>query len=417
MRSMDRGILASDTLMKYMFLWLIPAISECLIVCLIFAIKFDYIPLAVTLFFFVYMYCLLTVILTLWRKRFRKAVNTHDNKWHDIATDSLINFETVKYFEAEKVHLCLLLTCPQLHFILTHIPHSQHEEKRFGNAIKDFQNHSVAVQASLSFLNTTQQVLLQLCLALCLILAVDAIKQKNECCVATFGCEENDHSCCSDKGGGCSGMEVGDFVAVLSYVLNLFAPLNFLGSVYNAIIMAIVDLANLSSLLREEVTITDSPSASVLNFKEDGGDEDIIVEFKDVKFHYKSQTVENGLRGLNLAVKKGTYTAIVGPTGAGKTTISRLLFRFYDVNEGAVFVNGQDIRTITQGSLRSSIGVVPQDTPLFNDTIRYNIAYGNRDCSQEDLERVAKDAQIIDFIESLEDGWDTAVGERGLKLR
>jgi len=399
MRSMDRGIAASDTLMKYLFLWLIPAIFECVIVCLIFFFKFDDVNLALSLFFFVYAYCLMTIILTLWRKKFRKAVNTHDNQWHDIATDSLINFETVKYFTAEN-----------------------HEEKRFSNAIKSYQKQSVAVQASLSFLNTAQQVLMQFALGLSLALSVRAIKQKSDCCVNTpeIACDALDASCCTEYGQACEGMDMGDFVAVLSYVVNLFSPLNFLGSVYNAIVMAVVDLTNLNTLLKEEVDVHDKDGAIELvspgKDSDSDSDTDLAVEFRDVHFSYKTQSKERGLTGLNLKVPKGNSVALVGSTGAGKTTILRLIFRFWDVVGGAVLVNGVDVRDCTQESLRKIVGVVPQDTPLFNDTIRYNIVYGNRDATQADLERVAREAHILEFIEGLELGWDTVVGERGLKL-
>jgi len=332
-----------------------------------------------------------TICVTLWRKKFRKSVARTDNDWHDKCTDSLVNFETVKYFTAEK-----------------------YEVERFSESVKQFQNSSVRVQASLSFLNITQMILMQACLATSLILAAYGIKKRTDCCIAN-GCLDWNSLCCSDLASLCGGMEVGDFVAVLSYTINLFGPLNFLGSVYNAIVMAMIDLRNLSELLAEEADVTDAPDAIDLpEYNE--MDSDIAVEFDNVFFHYPSQPETTGLKGVSFKMKKGTTTAIVGTTGAGKTTISRLFFRFYDVIGGAVKVNGVDVRALKQSSLRSSIGVVPQTTTLFNDTLKENVLYGKRDATDGELSAVAEAAQISKFIESLPDGWDTIVGDRGLKL-
>ena len=217
-RSMDRGILACDTLVKYLFLWLIPAIAECILVVIIFATYFNYLPLAVTVFYFVFAYMLLTVLLTLWRKKFRKQVTKSDNDWHDIATDSLVNFETVKYFTSE-----------------------DREMEKFGVAVKAFQKGGVNVAASLSMLNISQRILLQSCLAAALILSVLAIQDRLECCEAN-GCsdastQQSLSECCSElESNICPGMEIGDFVAVLTYTVNLFTPLTFLGTVYNALV-------------------------------------------------------------------------------------------------------------------------------------------------------------------------------------
>ncbi|KAL3757872.1 hypothetical protein ACHAWU_002792 [Discostella pseudostelligera] len=389
-RSMDRGIAACDTLMKYLFLWLVPSIAECLMVTIIFATYFDYFPLAVSVFFFVYTYIFWTIIITLWRKKFRKQVAKSDNDWHDRCTDSLINFETVKYFTAE-----------------------EYEKKRFGESVKTFQSGSINVQASLSFLNITQQVLLQACLATSLSLAVISIQQRYDCCIAS-GCEDGNSACCSAL-ASCTGLEVGDFITVLSYTLNLFMPLNFLGSVYNLVVMAIVDLTNLSELLAEKPDVTDAPDAMDLPLQ-NMDDRDVAVEFDNVNFHYPTQPDTKGLKGLSFKMKRGTVTAIVGPTGEGKTTVSRLLFRFYDVLGGAVKVNGVDVRSLKQKSLRGNIGVVPQNTSLFNDTLKNNIKYGRQDATDEEVLQVIKDAQLQTFVDSLPEGWDTMVGDRGLKL-
>lgn len=254
MRSLDRGILACDTLMKYLFLWLVPAIAECILVCVIFATYFDYFPLAVSVFYFVFCYMILTIVITLWRKKFRKQVAKSDNDWHDRATDSLVNFETVKFFTAEN-----------------------YEMERFGEAVETFQHGSVHVAASLSFLNISQQLLLQACLATSLVLSTLAIRDRQDCCIDN-GCNSGDINCCNDLGRLCGGMEIGDFVAVLTYTLSLFMPLNFLGSVYNAIVMAMVDLTNLSEILAENPDVTDAPDAVLLS-KTNAEDPGVAVEF------------------------------------------------------------------------------------------------------------------------------------------
>jgi len=299
--------------MKYGFLYLIPALSECFIVCFIFAFHFDYWPLAVTIFYFVFLYILITILMTLWRKKFRKSLNKNDNDYHDKITDSLVNFETVKYFTAELW-----------------------EEQRFGDAVSKYQKQSVSVQASLSALNISQQILMQGCLGLALTLSVFSIRDKLDC-----EAEEGEGS------DTCYGMEAGDFVSVTVYILQLFSPLNFLGTVYNALVMAFVDLGKLSELLAEETDIMDVPGAVDIPRTKAFGGEDII-KFEDVRFRYPTAPVDKGLKGLNLTLKKGTITAIVGPTGAGKTTISRLLLRFYDVGGGRVVVNGVDIKKAKQ---------------------------------------------------------------------
>eukprot|EP00986_Skeletonema_menzelii_P012788 scaffold7198_cov150-Skeletonema_menzelii.AAC.14 len=390
LRSMDRGVAACDTLMRYLFLWLLPALAECLLVTIIFASYFDYFPLAVSVFFFIFTYVTWTVLVTLWRRKFRKKVTKFDNNFHDICTDSLVNFECVKYFTNE-----------------------EYESRRYGESVQKYQTQDVNVKASMSFLNVTQQVLLQACLATCLSLAVVSIRSRMDCCIAE-GCTDGNSTCCSNS-TICSGLEMGDFIAVLSYTLNLFMPLNFLGSVYNAIVMALIDLANLSELLSESPDVTDAPDAMDLPSR-NADSSGTVVEFDNVKFHYPTQPDTKGLKGLSFKMKRGTVTAVVGPTGEGKTTVSRLLFRFYDVIGGAVKVNGVDVRSLKQKSLRGAIGVVPQNTSLFNDTMKNNIKYGKQDASDEEVMQVIEDAQLKDFVESLPEGMDTMVGDRGLKL-
>lgn len=266
-------------------------------------------------------------------------------------------------------------------------------------------------------MNISQQVILKCCLAVALSLAAWGIRQRAKCCIDVIGCDSPISQCCIDTSmETCPGMQVGDFVAVLTYTLNLFAPLNFLGSVYNAVVMAIVDLGSMSELLAENPDVVDAPDALELP-QSSRTEPEIAVEFENVTFHYPTQPSSQGLKGLSFKMKRGTTTAIVGPTGAGKTTVSRLLFRFYDVLGGAVKVNGIDVRSLKQSSLRGAIGVVPQAASMFNDSIRYNLLYGNRGATQKELEQAAKDAQILNFIENLKEGWDTVVGDRGLKLR
>ena len=289
LRSMSRGITACDTLVKYLFLWLVPAIAECILVAVIFSLYFDELLLAVTVFFFVFAYMLMTVLLTLWRKKFRKQVASADNDWNDVATDSLINFETVKYFTAE-----------------------QKEKEKFAAAVSAYQQGNVNVAASLSALNTAQKVLLQGCLISSLCIVVLSIRDRSRCCEAN-GCGSTDFECCDNLSPPCPGMQVGDFVAVLQYTVQLFTPLNFLGSIYNAIVMAIVDLTNLSELLAEDADIKDTKDA--LEFPE-SSDTETVVEFDNVKFHYPSQPENTCLKGVSFKMKRGTTTAIVGSTGA-----------------------------------------------------------------------------------------------------
>eukprot|EP00977_Amphora_coffeiformis_P018190 scaffold6282_cov165-Amphora_coffeaeformis.AAC.3 len=245
------------------------------------------------------------------------------------------------------------------------------------------------------------------------------IQQRMDCCSETAGCDVGLSDCCRlvDR-RVCPGMQAGDFVAVLSYVVGLFAPLNFLGSMYNAVIMAMIDLTSLSELLAESPDVTDAPDAMELplDIQSTNNREAVAVEFDNVYFRYPTQPEKKGLRGLSFKMKRGTTTAIVGATGEGKTTIGRLFFRFYDVQGGAVKVNGIDVRSVTQKSLRDAIAVVPQSASMFNTTIRENLRYGKQDATDDELRQAAKDAQLLGFIESMDDGWDTLVGDRGLKL-
>mmetsp|Transcript_20207 Transcript_20207/g.26229 ORF Transcript_20207/g.26229 Transcript_20207/m.26229 type:complete len:413 (-) Transcript_20207:1087-2325(-) len=306
------------------------------------------------------------------KKKFRVETNKHDNNYHDKASDSIINYETVKYFTAETF-----------------------EVKRYVESIEKYQVYSKCTEGTLSLLNMTQQTIIQLALFSCLYIMATEIIEPSE-----------------------DEVEIGDFVTVQVYIMNLFTPLSFLGTIYNSVIQAIVDMTNLSEILGENPDVIDDPDAQPLKFPNSESSskaEGSSLRFDNVSFHYPSN-LNSGLKDVTFDVPSGTTTAIVGHTGAGKTTVSRLLFRFYDPLEGKILINDQNIADVTQISLRQAIGVVPQDTVLFNDTIMYNILYGRRDATLEEVENACRSAQILDFIYSLPNGFETTVGERGLKL-
>lgn len=365
-KSMDRGTEAANQLVSYMFLFLVPAFIECLAVAILFFIEFQQWLLGLIVFAGVIAYSIITVAITQWRKKFREATNKHDNEFHDKATDSIINFETVKYFTAE-------------HF----------EIARFRESVVKYQHFNANVQLSLSLLNISQQVILYGTLLGAMIVSGLAVYHGD--------------------------MSIGNWVAVQSWVVTIFVPLNFLGSVYAMIIQSLIDITNLSELLFQTPDVVDLPHAS--DFCDEVNiSKGLSVSFDGVYFHYDGQPSSKGLKNVNFTIPAGSTVAVVGHTGAGKTTISRLLFRFYDPLQGSVNINGRDIRMYTQRSIRELIGIVPQDTVLFNDTIFYNIKYGNQLSSMEEVKEAARSAQIYDFIESLPEKWDTMVGERGLKL-
>jgi len=363
LRSMDRGVQAADTVVTYLFLNLVPSVVECAVVFFIFYSHFHIPMLSATAFISFVAYTIVTVNITLWRKKFRVKTNKHDNDFHDKATDSLINYETVKYFTAE-----------------------EYETNRYTSSIEKYQSYSVSTAYSLSILNSSQNTIIQCCTAISLIIGAHQVLQKN--------------------------ISHGDFMSISVYLGNLFAPLSFLGTVYNMVIQAFVDMSNLSELLAESPDLVDAPFATDLKIKDEGA----TIDFEKVCFHYPSQPPNQGLSDVSFRVEPGTTMAIVGPTGSGKTTISRLLFRFYDPIQGSIRISGQDIAYVTQLSLRKAIGVVPQDTVLFNDSLEYNLLYGKLNATASQLETACRGAQIWDFIQTLPDGMQTKVGERGLKL-
>ena len=304
-------------------------------------------------------YIFFTIAVTEWRLKFRRTMNTAESDANTKAIDSLLNYETVKYFGNE-----------------------QHEASRFDSSLAKYEKAAVRSQVSLSLLNIGQAILINGAL-----IAVPMI--------AAFGVANGE-------------LTIGEFVFVNTYLMQLFIPLNFLGFVYREIKQSLVDMEVMFDLLVVEQEIADQPGARPLVVER--GE----IEFESVSFAYN---VDRGiLRDVSFKVPAGKTVAIVGPSGAGKSTISRILFRFYDVDTGGVRIDGQDIRAATQESVRAAIGVVPQDTVLFNDTIGYNINYGRPDATFEEVEAAAKLARIADFVAQLPDGYDTKVGERGLKL-
>ena len=362
-RVIDRGVTGMQSVLRLAVFNIVPTALELAMVTAIIWHMFDWRYAAVT-FVAVGVYIGFTTALASRRGRYRRTMNDTDNDASTKALDSLLNYETVKYFGNEAL-----------------------EAERYDHALARFERASVRVQVSLNMLNIGQALIISTALTLIMLLAASGMKD--------------------------GSMTVGKFVVVNTYLIQLYQPLNFLGIVYMTIKQGLVDMEQMFALLRVEQEIADKPGAAALaaNLSEGSAGE---VVFQDVQFGYQpNRTI---LRGLSFTVPAGGKLAIVGPTGAGKSTISRLLFRFYDVTAGRILIDGQDIRDVTQDSLRAAIGVVPQDTVLFNDTIRYNIGYGRPGASQPEIEQAARQAQVHDFVLKLPEGYDTIVGERGLKL-
>tara|TARA_R110000787_G_scaffold137458_23_gene250802 strand:+ start:66035 stop:67891 length:1857 start_codon:yes stop_codon:yes gene_type:complete len=357
-RAIERGVKGIDFLLRFMLFNILPTLLEVLMVCGILIWLYD-ISFAIVTFLTIMAYIAYTLVVTEWRIKFRRRMNEKDSEANTKAIDSLLNFETVKYFGNE-----------------------QHEARRFDASLRDYEHASVLSNTSLALVNIGQGAIIAVGLTVVMILAGQGVADGT--------------------------MTVGDFVLVNTYLIQLYLPLNFLGFVYREIKQSLADMEAMFSLLREDAEISDKPDAPALSVS--GGE----VAFRNVTFSY--ETNRRILHGVDFIVPAGKTTAIVGPSGAGKSTISRILFRFYDVDGGAVTIDGQDIRDITQKSLRATIGIVPQDTVLFNDSIYYNIAYGRPAASREEVEEAARLARIHDFVSSLPEGYDTKVGERGLKL-
>jgi ATP-binding cassette, subfamily B, heavy metal transporter len=362
-RALDRGMAGIQSVLRLAVFNVVPTVIELLLVTAIIWHMFDWRFAAIT-FAAVVTYAGFTMTFAGWRARIRRTMNETDNDASTKALDSLLNFETVKYFGNEP-----------------------HEAARYDAALARYERAAVRVQVSLNFLNIGQAFIIAFGLTLIMLLAA------------------------RDVANGT--MTVGQFVLVNTYLVQLYQPLGFLGMVYMTIRQGIVDMEQMFRLLEEEQEIADRPGAVALAAHLADGPAG-EVRFEGVHFGYRPD--REILKGVDFTVPAGGRLAIVGPTGAGKSTISRLLFRFYDVTQGCIRIDGQDIRDVRQESLRAAIGVVPQDTVLFNDTIRYNIAYGRPGAGQDEVEHAARVAQVHDFIVSLPEGYETRVGERGLKL-
>ncbi|WP_227421601.1 ABCB family ABC transporter ATP-binding protein/permease [Pacificispira spongiicola] len=357
-RLIERGVKGIDFLLSFTLFNILPTLFEIVMVCGILWGLFDYTFALVTLATII-AYIAFTLTATEWRLKFRRNMNESDSRANTRAIDSLINYETVKYFGNEG-----------------------HEERRYDWALRRYEDASVKSVTSLSMVNIGQGGIIAAGLVALMVLAADGVQAGR--------------------------MTIGDFVLVNTYLIQLYMPLNFLGFVYRQIRQALTDMEDMFTLLNIPQEITDRPGAVRLEAPEGR------LTFDHVFFGY--DTRRPILKDVSFTVEPGRMLAIVGPSGAGKSTISRLLFRFYDPQDGAVRIDGHDLRDLTQKSVRAAIGIVPQDTVLFNDTIEYNIAYGRPDASTEEIRRAAEMARIHDFITALPDGYDTVVGERGLKL-
>ena len=357
-RSIERGVKGIEFLLSFMLFNILPTLLEILMVCGILWYLFD-IWYALVTFVSIAGYIAFTLTVTEWRLKFRRTMNEQDQHANTRAIDSLLNYETVKYFGNE-----------------------DHEANRYDGSLERYETAAVASRTSLSLLNIGQGTIIAVGLTLVMLMAGYGVKS--------------------------GAMTVGDFVLVNTYLIQLFLPLNFLGFVYREIKQSLADMEVMFRLLDVGAEIADRPDA--IDLPEGSG----RITFEDVKFSYNPD--REILKGLSFSVEPGQTVAVVGPSGAGKSTLSRLLFRFYDATEGAVRIDGHDVRDVTQKSVRAAIGIVPQDTVLFNDTIFYNIAYGRPAASPSEVEGAARHARIHDFIMSLPEGYQTNVGERGLKL-
>ncbi len=362
-RVIDRGVTGMQSVLRLAVFNVVPTALELVMVTAIVWHLFDW-RYAVVTCLAVMVYVGFTAFFAARRSRYRRTMNDTDNDASTKALDSLLNYETVKYFGNEA-----------------------HEAARYDHALARYERAAVRVQVSLNMLNLGQAAIIATGLTLIMLLAASGMRD--------------------------GSMTVGKFVLVNTYLMQLYQPLGFLGVVYMTLKQGLVDMEQMFGLLRIEQEVADKPGAAALlaHLSEGSAGE---VRFENVRFGYQpDRTI---LKGLDLTIPAGRKLAIVGPTGAGKSTISRLLFRFYDVTDGRILIDGQDIRDVTQDSLRAAIGVVPQDTVLFNDTIRYNIGYGRPSASQAEIEQAARLAQVHDFVHRLPQGYDTRVGERGLKL-
>ena len=357
-QALDRGTRAVSLLLRFSLFSIIPTAIELVLVFVILWNMLDA-AIALTTMATVVLYIAYTLVVTEWRIKFRRRMNEQEGRASNKSIDSLLNFETVKYFGNET-----------------------HEARRLDEALQEYESAAVMNQVSLSMLNVGQAAIIAVGLTAVMLLSAYGIVAGT--------------------------MTIGGFVLANTYLMQLYQPLNVFGFIYREIKQALIDIEEMFGLLDESDEIAEAPDARELVV--DGG----RIEFDGAGFGYDARRPL--LRDVSFTIPAGRTLAVVGPSGAGKSTVSRLLFRFYDVNAGAVRIDGQDVREVTKPSLRAAIGIVPQDTVLFNDTIYYNIAYGRPDATPAEVERAARLARIHDFIVSTPDGYQTVVGERGLKL-
>jgi ATP-binding cassette subfamily B protein len=357
-RDIERGTRGVHSLISMSLYSIVPTIIELVLVLSVLGVKFDSGFVWITLAALV-LYIAFTVTVTEWRTQFRKTMNELDTKAQSHAVDSLLNYETVKYFNNEGF-----------------------EAARYDASLERYRRAAVKSQTTLSMLNAGQQCLIAVSLVAMLYRATQGVVEGH--------------------------MTLGDLVMVNAFMIQLYIPLNFLGVIYREIKQSLTDLDKMFVLLEKEREVRDAPGAQPLR----GADS--TVRFEDVSFAYES--ARPILKHVSFEIPEGKTVAVVGPSGSGKSTLARLLYRFYDVQQGRITIGGEDIREVTQASLRQAIGIVPQDTVLFNDTVEYNIAYGRPGASREEVEEAARAARIHDFIAGTPKGYETTVGERGLKL-
>ncbi|KCB25777.1 ABCB family ABC transporter ATP-binding protein/permease [Bordetella hinzii] len=357
-RAIERGTKGIQTLLTFLLFNVLPTFFEIGLVCVVLWKMFDgWLALATGLT--VTLYLAYTLIVTEWRAKFRRQMNETDSQANTKAVESLLNYETVKYFGNE-----------------------EHEARRYDSSLRSYERAAVRSQVSLSILNIGQALIISAGLTVVMWMAAQGIAQGR--------------------------YTLGDFVLVNTYLLQLYDPLSFFGFIYREIKQALIDMERMFELLGQDREVADKPDAPALRLQ--GG----AIEFRDVVFGYDDRRPI--LKGVSFEVPAGKTVAVVGSSGAGKSTLARLLFRFYDVKQGAILIDGQDIRDVRQDSLRAAIGVVPQDTVLFNDSIQYNIAYGRPEASEAEIQDAARLAHIHQLIMSMPEGYRTIVGERGLKL-